>query len=95
VAGGAEQDRTLLGIRNLAGNLTEWLADTPAPYTSACWTSAALLSDPLCQVANATNQSLRGGSWLTNLHPSQVFVRNSVGSDAVQNDIGFRCALSR
>lgn len=88
-----DQDVTLLGIHNLAGNVSEWLEGAFAPYTDPCWTPhGPLLIDPSCPPA-ATKIPIRGGSWMTYRDAARVFTRQMVTSPDPANDIGFRCVL--
>jgi len=95
VAGGAARDVTKLGIRNLAGNLCEWMPDAFAPYDSACW-NAGVLHDPMCSAAQAgtIQQSIRGGSWGAAPISARVYTRNGNAGPGVDDSTGFRCAVS-
>ena len=88
---------TQLGVRNLGGNLTEWLQDNYMPYTSPCWNQGALLVDPLCTDASNGIYSLRGGSWNGYGAQAAVSLRNGgyVAQPVNTIGLGFRCALPR
>lgn len=98
VAGGAEGDVTALGIKNLAGNLSEWVADRYQDYTESCWTqpftSVAAL-DP-CLLPTKTlrlaGYSVRGGSYARGLSAAAGFARFASRDGAPSPEIGFRCA---
>jgi formylglycine-generating enzyme required for sulfatase activity len=82
-------DVTDLGIVDLGGNVSEWVADGFEPYGEACW-SNAVQTDPSCEAT--TVRSVRGGNW--SLEPATVVVvrRDSARHDARSPAIGFRCA---
>ena len=92
VAGGSAQDATSLGVRNMGGNLSEWVADIFSPYTSSCWNKARVLVNPKCGGAGV--HSVRGGNWSAPLRQARVFERNRDGTDEANNQVGFRCAKS-
>ncbi|RLB53004.1 MAG: hypothetical protein DRI90_21625, partial [Deltaproteobacteria bacterium] len=68
VAGDAGDDLTDQGLRHLAGNLSEWVADAVATYQDPCWNLAGnLLIDPVCTVSTTASSNVattRGGRWL-------------------------------
>lgn len=91
VPGGMDQDMTLFGVRNMAGNLAEWVADPFNPYTAPCWR----LLDPLCTASSSGfAHGLRGGSWQTNRFLAAVFIRHPSSDDGPSGAVGFRCAIS-
>ena len=98
--GGNSQDVTRLGVRNLGGNLTEWVSDMFAPYTAPCWNTGPVLVDPRCdnppplppQLAGA--RSLRGSSWKSITLEAQSSSRDGLTPGATQTGVGFRCARS-
>ncbi len=47
-AGGSPADRTQLGIQDLGGSVTEWVADSFERYDEGCWATPGLLLDPMC-----------------------------------------------
>jgi formylglycine-generating enzyme required for sulfatase activity len=94
--GGSPNDVTALGIANLSGNLSEWVADLFAAYYSPCWSGAAPLVDPVC-AAGSTNpavHSVRGGAWSDLEYFAGVFYRNATTTDGPLTSTGFRCARS-
>jgi sulfatase modifying factor 1 len=93
--GGAPDDVTELGVRNLAGNLTELVADDFAPYLDpACWAGGAtLLTDPVCAQSNASLHSTRGGAWDALPFSARVSERGATGN-GFNAAVGFRCARS-
>ncbi len=98
VAGGAEDDVTDLGLRNMAGNLSEWVADAVAPYDDPCWNPGAnLLVDPLC-TSSTTHASTvgrsRGGRWIMMPFQARVVERDAANVASETVGLGVRCALS-
>ena len=91
--GGSPTDLTQLGLRNLAGNVSEWVADDLAAYADeSCWgASVALRNNPLCSTGSAT-RSLRGGSWSGYAFAARVTWRSGAGAAFTSPRIGFRCA---
>ncbi len=62
VRGGSAGDVTREGLRNLGGNLTEWVSGAPAPYDDACFGPAGALTNPECK-ARDEQRLVRGGHW--------------------------------
>lgn len=89
-AGGADRDVTELGIKNLSGNLSEWLTDTLVRYSDACWSRSPWLVDPECDAAGGESV-VRGGNWRDGSFMLESTSRNSApGSESIA--VGFRCA---
>ena len=86
----ATADLTPLGLRGLAGNLSEWQRDHYDDYSSPCWT-ASLSLDPQCVAEGAAMRSLRGGSWASPPTFLPSAVRQGVDSLGRASFIGFRC----
>lgn len=100
VAGGAERDVSDLGVKNLAGNLSEWVADRYGRYDEPCWSdgAAALLVDPRCDAPSPTPElagafSVRGASWVGRAFHTRAAERGAAPGGASVST-GFRCALS-
>jgi sulfatase modifying factor 1 len=95
VAGGNPADITTQGIKNLAGNMTEWVADDFAPYTDPCWQpqQGTLLVNPVCQVSTGTF-SWRGSSWAGPEIEAPATARDTATSEAGNPYTGFRCVVS-
>jgi len=93
VAGGSASDVSGLGIKNLGGNLSEWVSDDFARYADEiCWGSEIeLLEDPQC-VADPSLGVLRGGSWLSFTYNTHAFFRRSAPSGLEPSFVGVRCA---
>jgi formylglycine-generating enzyme len=97
VAAGQPLDITDQGVRNLAGNVTEIVADRFAPYGSGCWSSPGVLENPRCDegASSAFAYALRGGSW--GGAPLYALVARRTGEgNGLERDptVGFRCAQS-
>lgn len=95
----------LLGIQDLAGNLTEWVADDFAAYGAPCWQPSQQgpqwLDNPECRVMPASpRRAARGGSWwyietAAQVASRAVFSRDVVIASGVELQghfgVGFRC----
>lgn len=101
VAGGHPKDVTLLGVRNLGGNLSEWAGDRfYAEYTDPCWGDpSTLVENPRCDLEAPrllTAAPSRGGSWSDlELFSRTVARLPKVSTDQHQEwapNVGFRCA---
>jgi formylglycine-generating enzyme required for sulfatase activity len=92
----ATLDVTDQGVRNMAGNLQEFVADNYEAYTEPCWTAGGpLLQNPNCNAGGAQSpRSLRGGGWQGSPNLAIVSERNLVPpryrGDAFT---GLRCAV--
>lgn len=98
--GGNSHDMTALGVRNLGGNLTEWVADLFASYSAPCWNGETPLVDPSCDSAPPMKQtpvgarSVRGSSWEALPVLAQSTDRDAQAADQMDSGVGFRCAKS-
>lgn len=86
--GAGALDNTPDGVHGLAGNVTEIMRDTYAPYAAACWARAGLL-DPSCEGASA-NVVIRGFGW-TSEAVGPGATRAPVSRGMYAYDAGFRC----
>jgi len=104
VAGGSASDLTLVapGVRDLGGNLSEWVEDTfarvvwfkdrVARVPEPCWRGRPLLPplvDPVCR--DGEGAVIRGGSWDYDAWTAGSRFRLQVTPDAT-NATGLRCA---
>jgi formylglycine-generating enzyme required for sulfatase activity len=87
---GGDGDVTLSGIRNLAGNLAEWISDSLVTYADPCWPREPWLRDPRCDDSGSTF-AIRGGNWRDGPHMLESTSRNGSG-DRADIAVGFRCA---
>ena len=95
IAGGSAADVTLLGIRDLGGNVAEWVADAFQPYDGPCWSASTLLQDPLCTASDPNaGHSVRGGSWSGAEASAEAAVRSEYDPRTISSGIGVRCARS-
>jgi sulfatase modifying factor 1 len=89
-------DVTDRGVRNMAGNVQEFVADNYEAYTDLCWTAGGpLLQNPSCDAGGAQSpRSVRGGGWQGSPDLAIVSERNLVPphyrGDAFT---GLRCAV--
>jgi formylglycine-generating enzyme len=102
--GGNSADVTALGVRNLGGNLAEFVSDRVASYSDPCWQGApVLLVNPRCDMP-APDQavlqpsmlfSIRGGDWGNSSFSPLVENRNALAvlthGETLSPYVGFRC----
>jgi formylglycine-generating enzyme required for sulfatase activity len=100
-------DSTLLGVRDLGGNVSEWGLDGFAAFDSDCWNAASLV-DPMCWEENAPERSVLGGEWSSSLNQTAGWWRTRAPPSGYvfQPDdvyrpagvgapgLGFRCAYT-
>lgn len=94
-AGGAVGDVTTQGVRNLAGNVDEYVSDAFTPYSDACW-DADLGPDnrTACGgAAGAASYAVRGGSYRDPPASARI-VRRKISDGGERAGRGFRCAKS-
>lgn len=96
-AGSGARDRLAIGggaIVDLAGNLSEWMADAWAEEGEPCW-SGPILRDPRCQSGSAPpGYLIRGASFEHAGSNLRAALRARVDADGkpLSVIIGFRCA---
>jgi formylglycine-generating enzyme required for sulfatase activity len=84
-------------VRNMAGNVDEFVADVFDPYSGPCWEQGkTLLVNPLCtaSVAKTSMHTIRGGAWQLPSLSAYSYVRDSSTLDGPAVATGFRCAKS-
>ena len=92
VAGGHDGDVTLLGVRNLSGNMSEWIADELSPLDGPCWhPEQTMLVNPICEAGTLPTHGLRGGSWAGHEFAARAFERGGSLIDGPLPVIGVRC----
>ena len=90
-------DRSVDGVFDLAGGVSEMTVDAPRSYADPCWGGPGLRRDPSCLEGTATEAGasvLRGGSFLEPSFFLQLAVRQSAATLAATASpaVGFRCA---
>jgi formylglycine-generating enzyme required for sulfatase activity len=95
-SGGNPNDVTVDGVRDMTGNLSEWVQDGFAGYDDPCWLpGTALLEDPVCSPAASSLRSYRGGSWVERKSQARAYQRWSLASSSSYGpQHGVRCAKS-
>lgn len=84
------------GVFDLAGNVSEWMADTPSLYgTAPCWGPEPVdIHDPLCSLSR-DGRSVRGGGFQSN---SAFVLLGAARADRAaspgEQEQGFRCVRS-
>lgn len=78
-------------IFDLAGNVSEWVADDYEPRGSECW-PAGVVFDPRCS-SGASRRSVRGASWDSEALSARAAIRRFAEATAKAEGIGFRCAF--
>jgi serine/threonine-protein kinase len=87
--GATPQDRTARGIRDLGGNVSEWVQDRLiAPYP-AC---PPPCRDPVSDAPGGGPRVFRGGNWYESAESCRAAGRGRMAPDQVKGNIGFRCA---
>lgn len=93
VAGGSPSDITSLGIRNLAGNMSEWVADDFTHYSeSACWGEDIALHDAKPCTGFPGDGVVRGGSWVNLVDNAHGYFRRRSAVGLELSFVGVRCA---
>jgi formylglycine-generating enzyme required for sulfatase activity len=80
----AGRDVSPYGVKNMAGNVREWVSDLFRPYPNA---------NPNNPKFNR-ERVVRGGSWATDQRPAAGWFRGSSAPNLAWPDVGFRCAKS-
>jgi formylglycine-generating enzyme required for sulfatase activity len=83
-------DESRDGVLDLAGSLTEVVADSFVPYGAACWQrGAGALPNPICTDSSALFQVSRGGNWNGGMSVAAAPFRHSASTQRPSS--GFRC----
>lgn len=77
------------GLLNMAGNVSELVADRYAAYDSQTTTT-----DPLGP-ASGSERTIRGGSWRSAPYAQRVAARARIPETERRADVGFRCAYAQ
>lgn len=86
-----EGDVSFLGIRGLAGNVSEWVLGSPRRYDDPCWRATTVI-DPVCFDPNDSARSERGGAWTSLV--LAVALRSETSTAYSREQLGFRCAYA-
>ncbi|MFO0547109.1 MAG: formylglycine-generating enzyme family protein [Polyangiaceae bacterium] len=89
---GSPTDVTPFGLHDLAGNVSEWVADDFSRYDEGpCWGSDIVLrKDPRCD--ERVDGVLRGGSYFSTTYDAHTTFRQRISRFAQFPFVGFRCA---
>lgn len=88
---GSSADVTPLGIRDLAGNVSEWVADYFRHRYPECHEFCTVNTDS-SDPSEAGRRSVRGGSWSNEPDAARGASRSRWRQNSTSGDIGFRCA---
>jgi formylglycine-generating enzyme required for sulfatase activity len=83
-----------LGLRHMAGNVSEWVKDELGTYDGPCGRGPRVLTDPRCDVPNNGRAVARGGNWRLTPITARVVHRGGYVTAAGNVEVGFRCAES-
>jgi sulfatase modifying factor 1 len=78
----AGHDVSPYGVKNMAGNVREWVEDVFLPYPGGRGSNSKY----------GRERVVRGGSWATDQQPALVYFRGSSNPNLAWQDVGFRCA---
>jgi formylglycine-generating enzyme required for sulfatase activity len=78
----AGKDVSPYGVRNMAGNVREWVEDVFQPYPGGRGSNSKY----------GRERVVRGGSWATDQKTTFLYARGSSNPNAAWPDVGFRCA---
>lgn len=83
-------DETRDGVLDMAGNVSEWVADVPSDYGLDCWAAQGIRVDPVCVTAG-TQRVFRGASAFGGLATTHVSWRRLSSASFATQGLGFRC----
>jgi formylglycine-generating enzyme required for sulfatase activity len=90
VAGGNPRDVTSHGIKNMAGNVAEWVADNFSLYAENCGTPCGKDS----KILGGEPVPYRGGSWARSPDAAVTVARFAIERGAASSHVGFRCGFN-
>jgi formylglycine-generating enzyme len=97
VQGGSPLDVNAAGIRNLGGNLSEWIDGVLVDYGHECWSDAIDYNSCGTLTENPSYGGPwphRGGAWNRRASSAVSFARFASAKGDPSPSIGFRCALN-
>lgn len=92
------RDRTLQGVRDLGGSVSEWVADCYQPSYPDCGTSCrnfVVQNDGQGGWLCPTFRVIRGGAWSRSLAETDPTRRDKLRADWATGYVGFRCVGTR
>jgi formylglycine-generating enzyme required for sulfatase activity len=78
----AGKDVSPYGVKNLSGNVREWVEDVFQPYPGGRGSNSKY----------GRERVVRGGSWATDQSSTPLYFRGSSNPNLAWQDVGFRCA---
>lgn len=93
-------DETAEGVRDIAGNVSEYVVDDFRPYSELCGLGYGLTRDPVCVNSFISHQLVRGGHFFTFVTDYARSARRWLATphlgkngeaDLPGSDVGFRC----
>ncbi|MCB9112582.1 MAG: SUMF1/EgtB/PvdO family nonheme iron enzyme [Anaerolineales bacterium] len=83
-------DKSLYGVYDLGGNVSEWVRDW---YDDLYYLNSP--SENPSGPENGQNKVKRGGSWSSGIYAARSYFRFGVNPNDKENYLGFRCSLSQ
>jgi hypothetical protein len=97
IAGGSPLDLTPRGVKNMGGNLSEWVDGPLVTYDNPCWTALGGLAADCTKGFNAWPGPWvhRGGSYGRRASSAATFARFASSNGSPDPQIGFRCGAAQ
>ena len=84
-------DINSLGIVDMGGSVSEWVADGFSSYGTGCWAKTGVIHDPHCNALDA--YAARGGSWHEPPNSAEVTRRGRLEANGASAQLGLRCVV--